>query len=234
LIEDWRVLVGAGLDVGVVNARMADSMNEYLQIARRTGMEVPAALRPILQLMIDQGLLLDENGEAITDLGQLQIKWAESMTQGFDRIVEKLQELLDRLFATADAINNLPKQITIDVDYDIGDPPRPPKDREPDGPDWMSASERLAIPDWLGPDWTGPMPGFAGGTSGKFVDFQGGTPAMLHGREAVVPEGRVGEFAARHFPTAVMESHLESIERLLRDSPRAMKIALQDAMVLAR
>jgi hypothetical protein len=33
------------------------------------------------------------------------------------------------------------------------------------------------------------LPGFAGGTHGRLLDFGEGTPVMLHGREGVVTEG---------------------------------------------
>lgn len=111
LIEDWRVLVASGIDLVLVNEKMAASVNEYLQLAIRTGTEVPMAFRPILQLMVEQGLLLDANGIAVTDLGQLQIVWAETMTQGFDRVVTKLQELIDKLVAAGTAIENIPSSI---------------------------------------------------------------------------------------------------------------------------
>lgn len=117
LIEDWRVLVAAGIDLTTVNQQMAASINEYLKLAIRTGMEVPRAFEPILQQMIEQGLLLDENGNAITDLGQLQIKWSETMTQGFDRVVQKLQELIDKLQATGKAISDIPRNVDVDVNY---------------------------------------------------------------------------------------------------------------------
>lgn len=43
------------------------------------------------------------------------------------------------------------------------------------------------------------VPGFATGTPGlDFVDFKGGTPVVLHGREAVVPEQMAQAFAAKH------------------------------------
>jgi hypothetical protein len=108
LIEDWRVLVEAGIDIGVVNEKMADSINEYLEMARKTGTEVPSAMRAIIQKMIDQGTVTDEAGNAITDMGQLGISWAETMTEGFDRVVQKLDELIEKLLAAGEAIGNMP------------------------------------------------------------------------------------------------------------------------------
>ena len=112
LIEDWRVLVGSGIDLALVNDKMAASINGYLQAALRTGTEVPFAFKPILQSLIDQGKLVDANGNLITDLGQAGVTFAETLTQGFDRVVVKLQQLIDTLNGAGRAIENLP---TIDV-----------------------------------------------------------------------------------------------------------------------
>lgn len=108
LIEDWRVLVGAGIDVALVNDKMAESINGYLQAAMKTGAEVPFAFRPILQSLIDQGKLMDANGNLITDLGSAGVTFAETLTQGFDRVVIKLQQLIDTLNGAGQAIENLP------------------------------------------------------------------------------------------------------------------------------
>jgi hypothetical protein len=94
LLNDWRLLVGSGIAISDVNAKMTSSVQDYLTLARKTGQEVPAAMRPILQSMIDQGTLLDENGNAFTDIGQLGISFSETMTAGFDRVVKKLGDLL--------------------------------------------------------------------------------------------------------------------------------------------
>jgi hypothetical protein len=115
LIEDWRVLVGAGIDIDTVSGKMAASMNSYLGLALKTGAEVPAALRPILEHMVSLGVLTDASGEKVTDLGLLNIHWSETMTAGFDRVVAKLQQLIDSLQRTGTAISSIPRNVNVDV-----------------------------------------------------------------------------------------------------------------------
>lgn len=108
LIEDWRVLVAAGIDVSMVNDKMASSINEFLQTAINVGSEVPNAMRPILQSLMDQGKLVDQNGNLITDFAAAGVSFSETMTQGFDRVVKKLDELLTRLGMASSALASLP------------------------------------------------------------------------------------------------------------------------------
>ncbi|HEY3043159.1 MAG TPA: hypothetical protein VGJ39_03990 [Vicinamibacterales bacterium] len=115
LIEDWRVLVGAGIDIDTVSTKMSSSMNDYLHLALKTGAEVPAALRPILEHMVNLGVLTDVSGAKVTDLGLLNITWSESMTAGFDRVVAKLQQLIDSLQRTGSAISSIPRNVNVDV-----------------------------------------------------------------------------------------------------------------------
>ena len=107
LIEDWRVLVASGIAVETVNTRMASSMNEYLQAALAVGAEVPMAMKPILQSFADQGLLVDAAGNKITDLSAAGVTFAETMAQGFDRIIVKLDQLINSLIAAGTAIDPL-------------------------------------------------------------------------------------------------------------------------------
>lgn len=107
LIEDWRVLVGSGIEVATVNDRMASAMNGYLQSALAVGAEVPAAMQPILQSFADQGLLVDANGAAITDLSLAGVTFAETMSAGFDRVILKLDQLITSLIAAGTAIDPL-------------------------------------------------------------------------------------------------------------------------------
>ena len=122
LLNDWRLLVGSGIAVVDVDAKMASSINDYLKLARQTGQEVPAAMKPILQTMIDNGRLTDDAGNAITDMGQLGVTWSETMTQGFDRVVDKLQQLLEGLGLVPKALDAIPTNTDITITPHMGTP----------------------------------------------------------------------------------------------------------------
>jgi TP901 family phage tail tape measure protein len=128
LIEDWRVLAGSGIDIAVINERMSGTVSEYLQTALRVGAEIPAAMKPILQSMIDQGTLLNENGVAIHDFESAGITFAETMTDGFTRVVDKLQQLIDKLNGAGAALQNIPRSVDVGVNYHRGNYPDIPDD----------------------------------------------------------------------------------------------------------
>lgn len=93
LIEDWRVLVGAGIDLNIVNEQMSAAINEYLQAALKVGAEVPAAFRPILQKMLETGQLTDEAGVAFNSLEAAGLRFSATLTD----VVNKLDELIAKL-----------------------------------------------------------------------------------------------------------------------------------------
>ena len=92
VLDDFNILITAGADFTLVLDKMAPEFSKIIQASMRTGTEVPAAMRPILEQLIELGLLVDENGEKITSLEG--ISFGETLTQGIDRIVDKLNELL--------------------------------------------------------------------------------------------------------------------------------------------
>jgi hypothetical protein len=119
LMNDFRLLAGSGIDVGVVLDKMGGSINEFLSSARKTGTEIPTSMQPMLQKMIDTGTLLDENGKAITDLGESGLTFSETMTQGFDRIVKKFDELLKTIGMVPTALAAIVPPVIPDVHFDI-------------------------------------------------------------------------------------------------------------------
>jgi hypothetical protein len=89
--DDFRVLVGAGADFNKVAEKMAPEFGALIHTAIETGTTVPRELEPILAKMIEMGMLTDKNGDKFTELGQ--IPFAESMTEGFNKIVDAIKEL---------------------------------------------------------------------------------------------------------------------------------------------
>jgi hypothetical protein len=76
-----------------------------------------------------------------------------------------------------------------------------------------------------------PREGYAGGTISRgswFRDFGSGTPTVLHGREAVVTPAQAPAFAR-----SVLGSGDQEMKRLIRDLPRAIKLAVREAVVMA-
>ncbi len=122
LINDWRVLVASGIDLATVNIKMASTMQGYLDTARKTGQEVPQEMKPVIQSMIDQGVLVDANGAKITDMTGAGITFSETMTQGFDKVVAKLDELITKLGGVGKAVDAIPSKKDIAVDVKYNDP----------------------------------------------------------------------------------------------------------------
>lgn len=172
LYKDWQVLNAAGIQTSVITNRMSESINKYVSDAVSMGQEVPDAMRPMIEKMVEMGTLTDASGNKIDSLENSGINFSLTMSEGFKALitsVEKLADVLSRSLGTAidtttKKIKGIPDTIDVGVNY---------TENAPKGPDGKK------------------LPGYATGTDGKFVDFGAGTLAMLHGKEAIVPEGAV-------------------------------------------
>lgn len=122
IATDFQFLEENGADVGAVLKGMSDEVQDLVDDARKFGLEIPENMRPVLQAMVDAGLLIDDAGEKLVDLSEFNFK-AELETP-FDRIVTVLEEIRDLLkndlpaaFGTAagaaqdygDTVHNLPR-----------------------------------------------------------------------------------------------------------------------------
>lgn len=95
LFKDYQILIAAGVDHKVVLDKMAKSANEYVNNAVRMGHEVPEAMRPMLEAMVQNGQLLDANGNKVDDLEKAGIKFSMSMSDGFRALISEVQKLTD-------------------------------------------------------------------------------------------------------------------------------------------
>lgn len=208
LIEDFIILTQAGVGVDFTIEKMAVSINEFVQSALRTGTEVPEHMRPMLEKMIEMGLLTDAGGEKITSLEESGLQFSQTMTQGFDRVVGKIDELIQRLGGFIGQLHSIPEDIhtTIHTHY----------------VDSQDGAE--------------PVP-FATGTLGQFGSFfhsfdPGGELALLHGNEAVVRKDQAAEFAEqfgggdRGTSMSALLSEIQAMRRDLQVLPYAVRSQL--------
>ena len=118
LYKDYQVLTGAGLDHTVVLGQMAGGINEYVNNAIAMGMEVPAAMKPMLDEMIAMGLLTDAAGNKVTDLNDTGITFAMTMSEGFKSLIDEVKKLTDAIARGLGlAIHNVPP-LVVPVIYD--------------------------------------------------------------------------------------------------------------------
>jgi hypothetical protein len=105
MAEDIDVLVRAGVDVGGMLAGMADEISALVRQSIQFGTTIPQNLKPFVEELARAGLLLDENGQAITDLAAL--RWGARVETEADRVtaaMTKLDEAMERLIASLDTI----------------------------------------------------------------------------------------------------------------------------------
>lgn len=138
MLNAIQALERAGGDVGGILVGMTDEMSTLVQQSRRAGTEIPSNLRPYIQSVADAGKLLDENGEAITDLSG--IKWGdpvksqadiakaamEKLDEAMQNLVDRLDQIIDRLtHGLPDAASTPMPTVRIPYEYvDAGGGPR--------------------------------------------------------------------------------------------------------------
>jgi hypothetical protein len=115
LLEKTQLLRGAGIDYATILERQAEDYSELVQAAIRTGTEIPIALQPVLQQLLEAGQLIGENGEKLTDLED--ISWAKSLTQGFDQVTGAIYDLRDAILGVNGAIDQVSgRRISVGID----------------------------------------------------------------------------------------------------------------------
>ena len=224
IITDFDMLIENGADVAGVIAGMGDEVNLLVTDAQNAGVAIPDNMRPIIEQMIAMGTLVGANGEAITDMAD--VNFAEPMADKFDQVVDKLDIMITKFLSllgltddVGTSLDNIPSDVDIDIGFQVGDIPDMPMPHI----EW----------DWneLDIDWSNIPQPYSGkhGTHGAFPDFGSGTPAILHGRERITP---ISEAGSELSGLVVLEKRLGSIETLLRDQPRAFGLAISDSLTL--
>jgi len=205
LIDDFWLLVHGGADVGAVLLSMSPQINTLVNDSIKFGTKIPENMKPWIARLLEVGKLTDGNGVKMTDLTKLT--FGEPVGAQFLTIQDAIKALIDKIDTLITRIAAIPTQKTLTV---------------------TTVHDSIYNDDsrQRGDNWDYNVPGFATG-SGGIRDFGSGQPAILHGRERVQTEAQM---KAEKQGNGGLEAKLD---RLLRDLPRAMKIAVSDAIVLS-
>ncbi len=94
LYRKFKVLTGGGIETSVALKAMSTDLLTLIQNAMQFGIALPEQFRIIVQGLIDQGLLLDANGKAFTDLTQTGLTFGGTMQDTFDRMTDAINNLV--------------------------------------------------------------------------------------------------------------------------------------------
>lgn len=100
LYKDWNVLTAAQISSRDVLTQMSGNLNQFVADSRHAGVEVPAAMQPMIEQAIKFGLITDDNGNVITDLKDSGITFSQTMTQGFQSVVSAVKDLSNAIKAS--------------------------------------------------------------------------------------------------------------------------------------
>lgn len=163
LILDFEVLLSAGADVDLIIEKMGDSILEFVEMAQRTGTEVPLAMRPMLEKMLEMGLITDENGDAFESLEDAGITFAESFGAAADRIVDAIDRIAAALGYVFDNYDG--RTINIGASYTPGTPPDSGRGRDPEihaatgFEGWVHRQTRFTVAEGNRPEYVSVTPG---------------------------------------------------------------------------
>lgn len=116
IYKDWEVLRTGGVDITAVGREMASSINDFVSQSKAAGQDVPANMRPILQAMIEQGKLVDANGNAYTSLEDAGITFSDVMTQAMHDVANEVKKLTDAITrGLTPSLLGIPTQVTTRV-----------------------------------------------------------------------------------------------------------------------
>lgn len=145
ITHKFGILAGAGVNVNDIMAGMGPKINDFVHDAQDAGVEVPESMRKIIQAAIDQGKVFDANGNKITDISQLGLKFGTTMAEAAQSIqdsMEKLAAVITNILSPA--INSIPHPVAPWADW--GAPPPVPGGGGDGGGDYPTYGPEVFVP----------------------------------------------------------------------------------------
>lgn len=117
MLDDLDLLErgGANLNDLLGDKGLQEKLSGLAQQSLKFGTEIPGNFRPLLDQLAKSGQLLDENGNKITDISKLT--FGDDLKVGLQAVVDKLQQILDKLGQVPGAMNAIPRNVDVDVNY---------------------------------------------------------------------------------------------------------------------
>lgn len=190
LLTDFRLLEASGINVNTIIERMGPSLNEFLQTAIKTGASVPEAMRPVVEQMIAQGKLLDENGNAYESVEDAGINFAQTMTEQFQTLIEKIDQMVSALLG-------VPTDINVTTHYNTtGQPPQGgPPNKDYSGGDYprmkgggIVTSPTFGLVGEAGPEAVIPLKDMMRSSSDSNVDVMQGMRDLMDDQRRMITQ----------------------------------------------
>jgi hypothetical protein len=206
-VDLGAVLTQTGADGKLALSDLGTQVQNVIDQSMKYGQEVPENMKPAAQALIDQGLLLDANGNKITDINQ--IKFGESMQTSLETLNKTLKDLIDSLHVlsgTTATPTIAPKYVPPDMPP--GTPaPTPPTPAANGGAQAEGGDYYVTKPTMFLAGEAGPESVSFGGANNKRLG--GGTSATIAGPihiHVMMPDGRtLAEVVVPHIPVVVKE-----------------------------
>jgi TP901 family phage tail tape measure protein len=104
IVKDFDLLMRAGVPLEALMKAIPSGFREQVQKlitdALQLGLTLPASMKPMLEILLKAGGLTDEFGNKLESLEGLT--FAESIQESVDRLIGKLDELIDHLSGVGD------------------------------------------------------------------------------------------------------------------------------------
>ncbi len=127
LIDDMDLLARGGTDIGAILTKtgsdgklaftdVGQKIQDMVVQSQKLGVDLPENMKPWVQSLIDQGLLLDASGNKITDISKLS--FGESLQTSVQKLVDAIKALIDKMGEVPSALDKIPSNKTITVVFD--------------------------------------------------------------------------------------------------------------------